>query len=494
MTLVQSAVAAESARTARTGFWAGFAFQRRLQLLGLVLADIASASVAFWLAYNLRYTFEFGGDVPGESSVSPDAYALFWLVFVFVWLLHSHSRGTYELARGWAVASEAISILGTTAIATMAVFAVVSVLHATASSRLMLVYVWVLAFLLGVSGRLILRSAFSRLYQAGYGTERVIVVGSHRLAHMMMQLLAQQSHLGYRVLGFVDDETQTDFGRFRALGSVHQLPGLINALDVNRVIVALPANRHSEALWVLDHCRKDGVSLSMVPDLFELRLRHLDLDTVGGIPVFRMRESALEGWNFIVKRCLDVVTSAALVVGLLPLFALIAIAIKLDSPGPVLFRQVRLGKGGVPFICYKFRSMRDRAEDEIEQLMQHNEADGPIFKIRSDPRLTRSGRIIRRASLDELPQLWNVIRGDMSLVGPRPPIPAEVERYEEWHRRRLEVMPGITGLWQVSGRSELSFDEMVTLDIYYIENWSLSLDLQILTRTIPAVTAASGAF
>src|SRR5205823_4310129 len=152
------------------------------------------------------------------------------------------------------------------------------------------------------------------------------------------------------------------------------------------------------------------------------------------------------------------------------------------------------GKEGKPFTCYKFRSMRATAEQEREALNELNEADGPLFKIRRDPRLTRVGRIIRRLSIDEFPQFWNVLQGDMSLVGPRPPIPAEVEQYEDWHRRRLETVPGITGLWQVSGRSELSFDEMVMLDIYYIENWSLGLDLQILARTGPAVVAGSGAF
>jgi lipopolysaccharide/colanic/teichoic acid biosynthesis glycosyltransferase len=170
------------------------------------------------------------------------------------------------------------------------------------------------------------------------------------------------------------------------------------------------------------------------------------------------------------------------------------VAIKLESPGPVFFRQIRLGKAGLPFACTKFRSMRVNAEALLADLAPLNEAQGPIFKMRDDPRLTRVGRILRRLSLDELPQLWNVVRGEMSLVGPRPPLPSEVEKYEDWHRHRLEVVPGITGMWQVSGRSELAFDEMVMLDLYYIENWSVGLDLQILARTIPTVLATRGAF
>jgi exopolysaccharide biosynthesis polyprenyl glycosylphosphotransferase len=493
MTVVpQTAHGANRGTTSR--LWMTLAFQRRLQLAGLILADLLSTSAGFYLAYHMRYTIEVGGDVIGESYVPYTTYLPIHALFVVLCVIWNMVRGGYSFPRGASVANEAVSVFGTGAVVTMSVFTVVSVSQYPASSRLMFIYAWLLASLLCICGRVIVRAALVRLYRAGYGTERVIVVGSHRLAHMVMQLLAQQSHLGYRVLGFVDEEALADFGRFPALGTIEQLPSLISGLDVNRVIVALPAERHSEALWVLDHCRRDGVALAMVPDLFELRLSHLDLDTVGGIPVFRMRDSAIVGWNLALKRVLDIASSGLLLLLTAPLFGLTALAIKLDSPGPVFFRQTRLGKGGTPFTCYKFRSMRDRAEDEIAALMDQNEADGAIFKIRADPRVTRVGRLLRRTSLDEVPQFWNVLRGEMSLVGPRPPIPAEVEHYEDWHRRRLEVVPGITGLWQVSGRSELSFDEMVTLDIYYIENWSLKLDLEIALRTIPAVAGASGAF
>ena len=196
----------------------------------------------------------------------------------------------------------------------------------------------------------------------------------------------------------------------------------------------------------------------------------------------------------MVKRGMDIVGAAmGLILGA-PLLALIALAIRLDSPGPIVFRQTRIGIGDRHFEMYKFRSMRKGAEAELERLRELNEADGPIFKIHNDPRLTRVGRFLRRTSLDELPQLWNVLRGEMSLVGPRPPLPAEVTRYMEWHKQRLGVRPGMTGLWQVSGRSLLSFDEGVLLDIYYIENWSLWLDFKILLRTIPKALFGDGAY
>ena len=466
----------------------------RALLATLVVVDLLATNLAFFLAYQLRYVYELGGDVPGENAVDFAAYVPVQALFVALCLLGFQLRGTYSLPRGSSLTREAGAIIGSTAIAAMVVFALASMVRYPASSRLTFIYAWILAVTLCIVGRAMVRVLRAQLHRAGVGVERVIVVGNNRQARMVMQMLAQQGHLGYRVLGFVDDAVRNDFGRFRALGPTQNLTTLIPQLGADRVIVALPAAQHSEIMWVLDHCRQDGVSYSLVPDLFELRLSHVNLETVSGIPLLAFDETNIAGWNLFVKRALDVAVSSALLILLSPLFALVAIAIKLDSAGPVFFRQIRLGRGAVPFTCYKFRSMHERAEDEIGRLLDRNEADGPLFKIRADPRLTRVGHWLRRWSIDELPQLMNVARGDMSLVGPRPPIPAEVERYEEWHRRRLEVVPGITGLWQVSGRSELSFDEMVMLDIYYIENWSLGLDLQILVRTGPAVVAGSGAF
>jgi exopolysaccharide biosynthesis polyprenyl glycosylphosphotransferase len=220
----------------------------------------------------------------------------------------------------------------------------------------------------------------------------------------------------------------------------------------------------------------------------------VDVDDLGGIPLVGVREVGFGQKVRTIKRALDIVGAAlGLTLGA-PLLGLIAAAIRLDSPGPIIFRQTRVGANGERFEMYKFRSMFEGAEEELDELRDLNEVDGPIFKMKDDPRVTRVGRILRRTSLDELPQLWNVLRGDMSLVGPRPPLPSEVTEYREWHKKRLEVRPGVTGLWQVSGRSLVSFDEQCLLDIYYIENWSLWLDFKILLRTIPQVLFGNGAY
>jgi exopolysaccharide biosynthesis polyprenyl glycosylphosphotransferase len=467
---------------------------RQAHIAALVFTDSLMASLAIVVAWALRYQYEIGGDVPGESQVDLLGYLPVGLLFVLFCLVGYQMRGSYRMTRASSPTAEAMAVIGSTAVAAMLVFAIASLLRLPAFSRLTIIYAWIFAMLFTIVGRAVLRSLRAQLYRAGVGTQRAIVVGNNRLARMVMQMLTQEHHLGYQVVGFVDQSMRTDFGRFRALGSIEQLPSLIDELEASRVLVALPSSQHEDALWVLEHCRRDGVSVSLVPDLFDVQLSHVRMDSLCGIPMFGVKETNISGWNLIVKRVMDATVSALALLALSPLFAIVGLAIRLDSPGPVFFKQIRLGKGGTPFVCYKFRSMYEDAEAQLEKLRTLNEADGPIFKMRQDPRLTRVGRLLRRTSIDELPQLWNVWRGDMSLVGPRPPIPAEVEAYEEWHRRRLEVVPGLTGLWQVSGRSTLSFEEMVMLDIYYIENWSLGLDLQILLRTVPAVVATAGAY
>ncbi len=225
-----------------------------------------------------------------------------------------------------------------------------------------------------------------------------------------------------------------------------------------------------------------------------MTLSRVVVDNLDGIPLLSVRELSLREWQVALKRALDVVVAGLGVLLLSPVLLLTALAIRLDSPGPVIFRQTRVGRGGQEFTCLKFRTMCVDAEARLAELKRQNEANGPWFKMRHDPRSTRVRRLLRRTSLDELPKLWNVLRGEMSLIGPRPNLPSEVQAYEPWHYRRLEITPGMTGLWQVSGRSELSFDEMVLLDVYYIENWSPILDLHILLKTIPTVLLGSGAY
>jgi exopolysaccharide biosynthesis polyprenyl glycosylphosphotransferase len=251
---------------------------------------------------------------------------------------------------------------------------------------------------------------------------------------------------------------------------------------------------NQEILSLLQICQSHDVQAHVVPDLLQLSLNRVEFNNMAGIPMLSVREVGISRWQYFLKRLLDV--TVVLIGGIPALLAtgLVALAIKLDSPGPIIYSGERVGRNGRSFKMYKFRSMVVGAEQQKEALAHLNEADGPIFKMKDDPRLTRVGRLIRRTSLDELPQIYNVFVGNMSLVGPRPPLPEEVAQYKPWHRQRLSVIGGITGLWQVSGRSDLTFDELCLLDIYYIENWSLALDIRILLQTIPHSLFGKGAY
>jgi len=388
-------------------------------------------------------------------------------------------------------------ITNATAKVTVLMLAVTFVFRPRYYSRVMLVEVGLLtigllALVRGAEGL-----AIAYLRRRGVGIKRVVIVGAGEIGRTVMRTIVARPDLGYRVVGFVDDNPEkgyTDIGRFKALGPLDNLPTILDEERPDEVIITLPWMYHRKIMGIVRECERRGVRPRIVPDLFQMSLTQVNVEDLGGVPLIGVRTVAISKGALLVKRLIDVTVAAVGLVLCAPLFLLIALAIRLDSPGPIIFRQTRVGLRGRHFEMYKFRSMHVGAEEQQDMLADMNEADGPIFKIRDDPRLTRVGRVLRRLSMDELPQLVNVLRGEMSLVGPRPPIPAEVEKYQEWHKKRLEAPPGMTGLWQVSGRSRLSFDEMVLLDIYYIENWSLWLDFKILMRTIPKVLLGEGAY
>jgi exopolysaccharide biosynthesis polyprenyl glycosylphosphotransferase len=373
-----------------------------------------------------------------------------------------------------------------------------------------IVYGWLILVPALTLGRLLLYHTLGRLHGSGWNTRRVVVAGTTPLSKMVMQnLLAKRNH-GYYLVGFLQEAqtglasgsaaatapTRANFGRFTCLGEVADIAYVVNAWAVDEVIVALPATHHSEIADICAHCEESQVAVKLVPDLFELSLSRVHMDHLAGIPLIDVQRSHPGRAARAIKRGIDVVVSGLCLLIASPFILLLCLAIKLDSPGPVLNKQQRVGKGGKPFTFLKFRSMHVNADQMLDSLIsQKGIVDPRIFKDRNDPRRTRVGRIIRRLSVDELPQLINVLRGDMSLVGPRPPLPSEVAKYEAHHMKRLDVIGGITGLWQVSGRSNIeSFEEIIIMDTYYIDNWSLALDMKILLRTILAVITRNGAY
>lgn len=463
-------------------------------MAAVVASDAILINLGFVLSWYARYQLQLGRELLEANYVSYSEYLPVGLALTAILLFVFSTQGLYSRLRDGTWLDQMSVIVASTTVGIAAIIVVTFYYRPFGLSRLLFLYAWALIIFLLALSRMVGLQVRAYLRRRGIGLRRALVVGAGSQGLLVMQNIVAQPHLGYDVVGFLDDNRQEDIGRFPALGNTEQVRAVCQQYDIDEVIIALPSNSHEKIMDILDCCEKLRVAFSIVPDFYEISLRQVDITPLSGIPMIGVRRGSIRGWNLLVKRAIDVVFSAVVLLVLSPLLALIALSIKLDSPGPVLIAQKRVGRGGRPFQFYKFRSMRQNADKEIQALQDQNEAQGPIFKMRNDPRCTRVGKILRRTSLDEVPQFYNVLKGDMSLVGPRPPFPHEVEQYEDWHRRRLEVSPGLTGLWQVSGRSNLTFDEMALLDIWYIENWSLSLDLKLLLRTVPAVLFGTGAY
>lgn len=461
----------------------------------VVLLDILMINLAMVLAYLLRYRLQWFIDVIFDAPfVDYLPFSVLYTVTipVMLWLNRSYTDW-----RGRTWMDQVFRIANAVATAVVISLALAFVIRPLVYSRLLLLESGFFMILLVSVGRAFALMLQARLRRKGIGVHRVVIVGAGEVGRRVMRTIVARPDLGYEIVGYVDDNPnkgERKIGRIKGLGSLDKLPAIIDAEAVDEVIITLPWNYHRRILAVMRECERRQVAGRLVPDLFQMSLSRVAVSDLGGLPLIEIQEIAFSKVALVVKRAVDLFgATMGLLVGW-PLFLIIAIAIKRDSPGPVLFKQERVGKDHRRFTIYKFRSMREGAEHELEALKCDNECDEVIFKIANDPRMTRVGRFLRRTSLDELPQLINVFRGEMSLVGPRPPIPAEVLEYQPWHLRRLSVLPGMTGLWQVSGRSGLSFDEMVLLDLYYIEHWTIWSDLSILLRTIPKVFLSEGAY
>ncbi len=412
-----------------------------------------------------------------------------------IWLAALAGFGTYQLRHLRAGTTEYKRVLMASFIVAGAT-AIVSYLIKAEFPR----GLYVLSFGLGtvglVAARFVRRKSMAAIHRQGALMTPIVVAGDSAHVDEIAKVLRRETWLGYRVVGAVTQyQGDTTPNGLPILGQATDTVDVIKDHDIATVIFAegsfqSPADFRRMA-WELE---EHEIHMIVVPALTDISAQRLDVRPVAGLPlvdVARPQAIAAARW---IKRTWDAAGSAVLLFLASPVMALVALAIKLEDGGPVLFRQTRVGLHGENFQCLKFRSMDLDAEARLAELIAANEGSGPLFKMTNDPRITRVGRFIRRFSLDELPQLWNALRGDMSLVGPRPALPAEVAQYDSDTRRRLEVRPGLTGLWQVSGRSNLSWDDTVRLDLYYVDNWSLLQDVQILFRTLKAIVGSSGAY
>ncbi len=473
----------------------------------LLLVDVALILGAFLLAYWVRFI------VPDAeaSALGLEQYASRGLLVALGTALLFALQGLYDVERPqpWFTRLHTIVSVVSTVLVAMATVSFFIGDHQF--SRVWFAVGWVFAALGLVVWRTGAQALYGALHNALAPPSRVLVVGANAMGHE----LARELDGSYEVVGYVDDVggaggpgaasdrasevngyllgagAATATLDFPLLAPIAQLEQVVDAHEVDELIIALPANQRDQVSRAIARGFSRQVRVKFLAGLDDLLPKRFEIHRVGGRPYIAFAPAAPVSW---LKRATDLLLGSLILIGLVPLMLLITLAIKLDSPGPVIYRQQRVGKDGRLFWMLKFRSMRVDADQLLEQLRSQNEASGPIFKMRRDPRITRVGRVLRRLSLDELPQIFNVLKGEMSLVGPRPPLPAEVAQYEDWQLGRLRAIPGMTGLWQVSGRSEISFQDMVKLDLHYIRNWSLALDLELLVRTVRAVLTSRGAY
>jgi exopolysaccharide biosynthesis polyprenyl glycosylphosphotransferase len=457
-----------------------------LTKIAVSLDAIAIAS-AFFAAYYLRN---------GEFERIEHYRWILFIVLPVWYYLFVHFQ-LYAPLRTRSLASIAVSVVKVHALGALITSSAIYFIRPRGFSRGLFMEFILISLTLVLAEKSMLRGILSCVRRLGYNYRNILIVGCNEQAQKLTALIESHAKWGLRIVGFSKLSNEDDWlpiKGYDVLGTLDELVEICKKNPVDEVVFCVP----TEALPNLDDHARDmeemGITMRMVLDLYDLRRSRRELSFFHGqMPMLTFYPKAFNAEHLFVKRCLDILgaTAGLCITGIL--FPFVVLAIKLDSAGPIFFGQNRVGESGRTFRCWKFRSMYIDAEERKKELMHLNEMNGAIFKIKNDPRITRVGQFLRKTSLDELPQFWNVFKGEMSIVGTRPPTPNEVENYENWHRKRICIKPGITGMWQVSGRNQIqNFDEVARLDIEYIDKWNMWLDLKILLRTVWVVLAHKG--
>jgi exopolysaccharide biosynthesis polyprenyl glycosylphosphotransferase len=460
--------------------------------------DVALASASFVLAYIIRYQLQILRPVNEFNRAPFEPYIPYMVIYAALLFLSYQGSRLYKNIRGRSWLEEVYAIINGITSATVLMMAISFVTQPLVFSRLMIIYVAAITIVLLALARAIRRTIQARLRAKGIGVQRVLVVGESDVGRAVLRTIIARRELGYQAVGYLSDDparANVNLGRVKGMGELADLERVVRDEKVDVVMITLPWAHHERILHMVQTCQQYNVDVQVVPDVFQLNLRQVQVENLDGIPLLHVNGYApFPGINRLLKRAIDVAIILLVSPILLPLLLFVAVAIRLEGAGPILYAARRVGENGREFRMIKFRSMVQDADLLREELVKQSGDDPRRPKIKNDPRITRVGRFIRATSMDELPNFINVLLGQMSLVGPRPPTPEEVQHYEPWHMQRLSIMPGITGLWQINGRSDVPFDEMCLLDIYYIENWSVKLDAQILMMTIPRVLLRQGAY
>ncbi len=461
-----------------------------------VAVDILTVMVAGMIAMRFRMDVSSAGGAIIDTHVLHSLLSLFgaymgWFALCLIFFTRSY--GLYGAIQSRSGLNEQRMTLQATLVAGLILCGTIYLGRAEALSRIAVVLTVLLTGAMLCARRALWRSLVYTRYREGIDTRNVLIVGSGHVAHALRNHLESMRHLGFRFRGFIAlSEAEAEAGDADIIGDVTNCLALARALFVDEIFISVPAEKKT-VLGLVQEARDLGIDIRVVPDLYDGLAWNAPIEYVGQFPTIPLHRREFPVGAFMLKRVLDISVSALGLLFLSPFLLAIGLAVRLDSPGPVLYKARRVGRKGRTFDCYKFRTMVTNADALKAQLAHMNERDGILFKLSNDPRVTRVGRFLRKYSLDEFPQLINVVRGDMSLVGPRPPIASEVERYDLSHLRRLDVLPGITGLWQVEARQDPSFDSYISLDTAYVENWNIWLDLKILIRTVSVVLGGTGA-
>jgi exopolysaccharide biosynthesis polyprenyl glycosylphosphotransferase len=418
------------------------------------------------------------------------------ITIVPIWIILLSGLGCYKNFRTLPFIKTITIILKSGILSFFVLSSIFFLLQMKFTSRLFVIIFTIFTILILLGEKKILYILLDVIHKRGFNQVNLLIVGTGRRAQEFIKVVKQHSNWGLRIVGLIDDEHGL-YGKeiegHRVLGRLQDIPFILHRKVIDRVIFVVPRlwlHRLDEAILA---CEREGIATSISMDLYDLRIAHVRQTNFNGFPLLEFETFHAKEWELFLKRSMDIVLSLIFLVLSSPIFLLTAIAIAITSKGPIFFSQVRSGLNGRKFTLYKFRSMIVGAEMKKKHLDTMNEMDGPVFKMKHDPRITKVGKFIRKFSIDELPQLINILKGDMSIIGPRPPLPIEVEMYQFWQRRRLSLKPGLTCIWQVSGRNNINFERWMEMDLEYIDNWSLLLDVKILFRTFFVVIFGYGA-
>ena len=473
-------------------------FFQRPSVTGLVWAslDLLTVFVAAIMATRIRMETPHGHTsftlIPFILRTAPRMWLAYLLWYGLALVFITRSYGLYGPIQNRSGLHEQRVTVQAALTAGLLLCGSLFLLGAVDVSKIVVVLLVAISAVLLCVRRAIWRHMEYSRYREGLETRNVLIVGAGRVAHALRNHLESLNHLGFRFKGFVAlTEREAESGDADVIGDVRNTLQLARSLFVDEIFFSVPAEKKL-VISLVEEARAAGIDVRVVPDLYDGLAWNAPVEYIGQFPTIPLHRRDFPIGSFLLKRTLDITVSSLALLLASPFLAVIAVAVRTGSKGPIFYKAARIGRKGRTFNCYKFRTMVPNA-DHLKASLEHmNERKGVLFKIVDDPRITRAGRFLRKYSLDEIPQFYNVLRGDMSLVGPRPPIASEVEQYELSHLRRLDVLPGITGLWQVEARQDPSFDSYISLDTAYVENWSFWLDLKILARTVAVVFSGTG--